>query len=136
MFRVHVELPYTQTQTFAPSAAQQPSKRLRKIFTFSKNFQIPNHLLQHAEQSELALFCKKIFSALGHREISPKAQNLDIAKNRSKNNFRKFFPIFYDQNTYGAAITTVRTSLCNTSHVHLWRSAKVAKSAKFRHSEK
>jgi hypothetical protein len=102
-------------------------KDLEKFLLFQKIFRYQITFYSMLNSLNSLYFVKKIFSALGHREISPKAQNLDIAKNRSKNNFRNFFPIFYDQNTYGAAITTVRTSLCNTSNFHLWRSAKVAK---------
>ena len=87
---------------------------------------IRTHMEQLSQLSELLCAILQIFTS-GAAQKSLKAQNLDIAKNRSKNNFRNFFPIFYDQNTYGAAITTVRTSLCNTSNFHLWRSAKVAK---------
>ena len=45
-----------------------------------------------------------------------KSLKLDLAKNDAENGFKKFFQLYYDQNTCCAAFTTIGIFLCTTSN--------------------
>ena len=73
------------------------------------------------DQSAYCTACAAIRTVLCFTSIfafgaAQKSLKLDLAKNDAENGFKKFFQLYYDQNTCCAAFTTIGIFLCTTSN--------------------